>query len=477
MIGAEWISEPPSGREPAHSLVGGTKSSTPHFSDWEIDIINDLARDAAIDESSVDEYFIDDAPTPEFIDKYTGCELDLTQQGHSMVITCEAWQGIERTKEGAFYTPLQPSRATWKAAVHTDLLTKNKPPEQWGDRWTDKLSDRGKKAIENSAKYQHRIGQGYRTFLTLTMSPEWRAQIEKWDQMKRGQDDDNRKTIGNLATEFINTLQQRHRNGRTFQGHYRRAGKQQRGGGYYAKGTHFKGRIETATDSDRWTPIKWRQGFTLSGSGKPFQFVWVIENPENEQGERNPHIHLLMNWNVKLDQFHAWAMWIEKTWGKGFAKLERIKKPAAAANYMAKAANYLTKGTEGAQGPVRGNRYSVGKDARAPRARTVGVYWSDMIRDVIGEGVKAGREKWPKGLWFHRHGFGASSRAAWGELWAALNADGVKLRDAPKGLFAARLNNAAIKLWRKLNDYHAQATAALFEQAEDWANWERVVVH
>ncbi|MEW8050795.1 MAG: hypothetical protein AB2809_10490 [Candidatus Thiodiazotropha sp.] len=394
-----------------------------------------------------------------------------------MVITCEAWQGIERTKEGALYTPLQPSRATWKAAVHTDLLTKNKPPEQWGDRWTDKLSDRGKKAIENSAKYQHRIGQGYRTFLTLTMSPEWRAQIEKWDQMKRGQDDDNRKTIGNLATEFINTLQQRHRNGRTFQGHYRRAGKQQRGGGYYAKGTHFKGRIETATDSDRWTPIKWRQGFTLGGSGKPFQFVWVIENPENEQGERNPHIHLLMNWNVKLDQFHAWAMWIEKTWGKGFAKLERIKKPAAAANYMAKAANYLTKGTEGAQGPVRGNRYSVGKDARAPRARTVGVYWSDMIRDVIGEGVKAGREKWPKGLWFHRHGFGASSRAAWGELWAALNADGVKLRDAPKGLFAARLNNAAIKLWRKLNDYHAQATAALFEQAEDWANWERVVVH
>lgn len=181
-----------------------------------------------------------------------------------------------------------------------------------------------------------------------------------------------------------------------------------------------------------------------------------------------------MNWHVKLDQFHAWAMWIEKTWGKGFAKLERIKKPAAAAHYMAKAANYLTKGASGEQGPVRGNRYNVGKDARAPRARTVGVYWLDKIRDVIGIGMQVGRGNWPKGLWFHRHGFGASNRETWGRLWSTLKADGIKLEDAPKGLFAARLNNAAIKLWRKMNDYHAQATAMLFEQAEDWAKWERV---
>jgi hypothetical protein len=100
-----------------------------------------------------------------------------------------------------------------------------------------------------------------------------------------------------------------------------------------------------------------------------------------------------------------------------------------------------------------------------------------MIRDVIGVGVKAGRENWPKGLWFHRHGFGASNREAWGRLWAALKADGVKLEDAPKRLFAARLNNAAIKLWRQMNDYHAQATATLFEQAEDWMNWERVILN
>ncbi|MCM8885615.1 MAG: hypothetical protein LC541_20340 [Candidatus Thiodiazotropha sp.] len=456
--------------------VRGSKSSTGQFESWEIDVINDLAREVTLDEKNKDEYFLEDRPIPEFKVAYSEMELDLTEQGHYMVVTCEAWKGIEQTEEGALYTPLQPENATWKAVVHTDTLSKSKPPEQWGDRWTDKLSIRGKKAIEGSAKYQHKIGQGYRTFLTLTFTPEWRGQIEKWDQMKRGKDDENRKTIGNLSTDFINTLQQRHRNGITFPGHYRRAGKQQRGGGYQANGSAFKGRIDAASKSARWTPVKWREGFKLKGSGKPFQFVWVIENPENEQGEKNPHIHVLMNWGVKLDQFHAWAMWIEKAWGKGFAKLERIKKPAAAAHYMAKAANYLSKGTEGTQGQVRGNRYSVGRDARAPKARMVGMYWSDMIRDAIGVGVQAGREKWPKGLWFHRHGFGASNRAAWGHLWSVLKADGLRLRDAPKNLFAARLNNAAVKLMRQLNDYHSQVIESFFKEAVDWDGWERVTI-
>ncbi|MCU7933226.1 MAG: hypothetical protein KZQ90_20730 [Candidatus Thiodiazotropha sp. (ex Codakia rugifera)] len=466
--------------QPVPSLVGGSKSSTAQFENWEIDVINDLAKEASYNENDIQNYDVipdDDIALPVFKDQYSDLELDLNKHGQSLIITCESWRGIERTDEGLPYTPLIPDRATWKAVVQTDSLVKSKPPEHWGDRWTDRLSDRGKKAIENSAKYQHLIGQGYRTFLTLTLNEEWRAQIEKWDHMKRGEDDINRNTIGNLVTDFLNTLQQRHRNGRTFKGHYRRAGKQQSGGGYYAKGPHFNGRVETATATDRWTPIKWREGFTLGGSGKPFQYVWVIENPENSQGERNPHIHVLMNWCVKLDEFHAWANWIEKTWGKGFAKLERIKKPAAAANYMAKAANYLTKGVEGAQGPVRGNRYSVGKDARAPKARTVGVYWSDMIRDAIGVGVQAGREKWPKGLWFHRHGFGASNRNAWGQLMTALKADGLKFEPALKNLYAARFNNAAIKLLRRLNDYDTQATNALFQDAEDWDGWERVTIH
>ncbi|MEW8119968.1 MAG: hypothetical protein AB2792_22640, partial [Candidatus Thiodiazotropha sp.] len=171
--------------------------------------------------------------------QYSDLELDLNEHGQRLIITCESWRGIERTDEGLLFTPLIPEKATWKGVVETDSLVRCKPPEHWGDRWTDRLSDRGKRTIENSAKYQHILGQGYRTFLTLTFSKEWRAQIEKWDQMGQGIDDKTRKTIGNMVTEFINTLQQRHRNGRTFKDHYRRAGKQQTGGGYYAKGTHF----------------------------------------------------------------------------------------------------------------------------------------------------------------------------------------------------------------------------------------------
>lgn len=294
---------------PGSSLVRGSKSSTQpeyEWEDWEIDVINDLAYEAAenpeIDENNALE---SDLPIPEFKTAYADLENDLTKVGQSLVITCEAWKGIEKTDEGAFFTPLDPENATWKAVVHTDTLTQNKPPEHCGDRWTEKLSERGKKTIEASAKYMVKTGRGYRTFLTLTFTPEWRAQIEKWDLMKR--DEKNRSTIGKQATAFIKTLQQRHRNGITFPGHYRRAGKQQQGGGYYASGSQFKGRITTATSSTRWTPIKWRKSFTLKGNGQPFQFVWVIENPKNKDGGQNPHIHVLLNWGVKLDQFHAWA--------------------------------------------------------------------------------------------------------------------------------------------------------------------------
>ncbi|MEW8487252.1 MAG: hypothetical protein AB2705_18905 [Candidatus Thiodiazotropha sp.] len=463
--------------QPVPSLVRGSKSSTPKFDEWEIDVINDLASTAskADKEHQVIDYEIDDsAPIPEYKDQYSDLECNLDERGQRLIITCESWRGIEYTEEGNPYTPLIPERATWKAVVTTDTLSKGKPPEQWGDRWTERLSARGKRAIEDSAKYQHTLRQGYRTFLTLTFNPEWRSQIEKWDQMDRQSQNGERKTIGNLVTEFINTLQQRHRNGRTFGDHYRRAGKQQRGGGYQANGSHYRGRVQAATSSDRWTPIKRREGFRIGGSGRPFQFVWVIENPTNEYGERNPHVHILMNWHVKLDQFHAWSMWIEKTWGKGFAKLERIKKPAAAAHYMAKAANYLTKGAEGAQGLVRGNRYSVGADARAPKARLVGIYWSDMIRDVISTGMEAGREIWPRGLWFHRHGFGVNCREIWKRLMKVLKEDGVNLKPALKNLHAARFSNVAIRVLREMNNNELQANESLYREAVETGVYERV---
>jgi len=94
------------------------------------------------------------------------------------------------------------------------------------------------------------------------------------------------------------------------------------------------------------------------------------------QGEPNPHVHMLMRWRVDYRVFKAWSARIENLWGMGFAHLEKIKDGNAAAAYMMKAAGYLTKGKENengepSQGIVRGNRYGISKEARAPDWVTV----------------------------------------------------------------------------------------------------------
>jgi len=472
---------PPIGQPAAApSLVRGTKSSTGQYplDSWDIEEINQAAaKSAELDREEGTAHLINYIPGEALkspsVRPYAECETDLVKAGHCLSITCEQWKGIEKTDDGFYFTPLMPERADWRATAYNETLTKSKPPVQQGDRWTKRLSPRGKKAIENSALYMHKIGRGYRTFLTFTFTPEWRAQVEKWDATPRGTDDE-RKTIGNLITECLNTMQQRHRNGITFKNHWRRAGKKKKGESYTANGTVFKGQVTAWKNSSEWTPIAWREEFKLEGRRRPFNFVWVIENPTNEEGERNPHIHVLMNWHVKIDQFHAWSMWIEKTWGKGFAKLERIRKPSAAAGYMAKAANYISKGAEGEQGPVRGNRYSIGKDARAPKARIIGHYWSERIREAIRLGYESGRKQWPKNLWFHRHGFGATSKKAWGMLWTALKKDGIKLGDPPKGLAAASFSNNAAAYMRRHFNYHKMYIDNFFSEAEDLSSWEPV---
>ncbi|MES9897475.1 MAG: hypothetical protein ABW148_00435 [Sedimenticola sp.] len=465
----------------APSLVRGSKSSTGAF-ETDIDELNDvLSASAEFDreEGQDADYYPHEWQQQDFPEApgrmFCEYERDEIQSGKYISIECEQWRGIERTTEGLHFTPLNPELAVWKAAVVVEGRAGKAPPPQVGDRWTKRLSDRGKKQIEHSALYLHKTGQGYRTFLTLTMRPEWRAQVEKWDQMERGEE--GRSTIGRLATEFTNTLQQRYRNGKTFDGHYRRHGKQKTGGGYSSK----NGWVAAWNKSAKWTPIIWREGFKIPAQRQPFKFVWVIENPENESGERNPHIHLLMNWHVKLDQFHAWAGWIERTWGKGWAKLERIKKPAAAAHYMAKAANYLTKGSEGKQGPVRGNRYSVARDARAPKARFIGHYWTERIWEVLQAGREMTSEKRNKKIWFHKYGMGANCRKMWGSFWQALKKDGVKLGPPLPGLHAVRFCNAGAALLRKKFDWKSHYINTFFEDAESMlegsSNWEPVTAY
>ena len=441
-------------RGSANSLVGGTKSSTPENiravldsieqAEQEADWLDYYAQVAAQDNVEPETAHTQEQEA-DWLDYYAQVaaqdnvepETAHTQEqeaGRYVQLSCEQWRAIERDEDtGAPYTPLEPERAQWMATVTVETVGKQEPPRQQGDRITERLSQRAKKAIEYSSKYAWRMGKGYRTFLTLTFDEESRRELALHDHLGAFERPTPlthgpyipmkmRESIGSRVTKFLNVLQQRYRNGLTFTGHYRRAGKQNRKG-------------------PRWTPVKWREGFRIRAHHRPFWFVWVIENPTNEAGESNPHVHIMLNWGVKLDQFHAWSRWIEKTWGYGFAKLEKLKKPEAAANYMAKAAHYLGKGADGSQGIVRGNRYAVARDARPPASRRLGKYFADWLMDAVRVGQEAEREKIPKGLFFHKWGFGATTREAWGRIWKTLKADGWRWKEAGPPVLVQRVRS------------------------------------
>ncbi len=117
----------------------------------------------------------------------------------------------------------------------------------------------------------------------------------------------------------------------------------------------------------------------------PLDYMWVAEMPENEQGEKNPHVHVMMRWQVEQPVFRAWAERLEGIWKHGFAKLERIKTPQAASNYLLKAVGYLTKGGDSGQGIIRGNRYGISASARAPKWECIGEFYSDNFLAILGE--------------------------------------------------------------------------------------------
>ncbi|CAH6946993.1 conserved hypothetical protein [Vibrio chagasii] len=128
-----------------------------------------------------------------------------------------------------------------------------------------------------------------------------------------------------------------------------------------------------------------------------FHYIWVAECPANEDGEPNPHVHVLLKWNVEPKLFSAWAKRLEKIWGHGFAKLERIKKPKAAGSYIIKAVGYAAKGQDSDQGLIRGNRYNISKCTRAPKWECLASFEADNMTAVIKElGYKL--DQWKKPL-------------------------------------------------------------------------------
>ncbi|EIJ0948389.1 hypothetical protein N5280_004033 [Vibrio vulnificus] len=116
-----------------------------------------------------------------------------------------------------------------------------------------------------------------------------------------------------------------------------------------------------------------------------FHYLWVAECPANEDGEPNPHVHLLMDWEMPQALFSAWAGKIESLWGNGFAHVERIKKPEAAGTYIIKAVGYAAKGENANQGLIRGNRYNMAACSRAPKWETLLSFEADNMAGIISE--------------------------------------------------------------------------------------------
>ena len=119
---------------------------------------------------------------------------------------------------------------------------------------------------------------------------------------------------------------------------------------------------------------------------QPVRYCWVVENPLNERGQRNPHIHILMDWRVRFSAFASWAYRLESIWGQGFATLEKIKDTEVAGAYMAKAAGYISKSQgDNKQGPVKGNRYGISTRSRAPEWVCAGRYELGIMGSLIAD--------------------------------------------------------------------------------------------
>jgi hypothetical protein len=176
---------------------------------------------------------------------------------------------------------------------------------------------------------------GYSTFLTLTFDKEARQRLAL-----------NESTIQKETSRFFDSLQKVYRRG--------------------------------------WVAKTDLGNVRVPGSPKPLMYCWVAEKPKNKEGEDNPHLHILMSWKVPKALFRPWAARIEKLWGQGFGRLEKIKKPEMAGAYMAKAAGYMTKGADNAgQGEIKGNRYGISKESRAPEWELFGRYDMGIMPSLI----------------------------------------------------------------------------------------------
>ncbi|EGU45438.1 rolling circle replication-associated protein [Vibrio splendidus] len=302
---------------------------------------------------------------------------------------------------------LQLQKRDWSGQMRAQIVTQtpagNAPEANSGTRYTEKLTPKSVSNMFESGAYVAQCHEGFTTFLTLTFTPAQRHAI--FGAMDEGIDADGPFTPVEFERDTGDLIPGK-------DGLYTRLPKQP-----------FKiikpldtsiGR-ETSRFLDGSKKMFHRGWYTEDGDyvsgqfkAKPspfgpdrekadFHYMWVAESPMNEDGEPNPHVHLLLKWTVDIKHFKDWAKRLESLWGHGMAHIERIRQPKAASTYLIKAVGYAAKGNNADQGLIKGNRYSIAKVSRAPSWETLASFEADNITAVIRElGYKL--EQWKKPL-------------------------------------------------------------------------------
>ncbi|WP_208020496.1 rolling circle replication-associated protein [Vibrio viridaestus] len=257
----------------------------------------------------------------------------------------------------------------WSGQFKGQLVYKPRPsdapPSNNGDRYTEKLSTSAVTKIFESGAYVAQCHGGFSTFLTLTFTEAQRNEIFSGNV-----------TLGSEVSRFINAAKKMYRRGWDAD--------------YITLRNEESGKA--------FCPIS-KDGEKVCGYGNTadFHYVWVAECPANENGEANPHVHMILNWQVEEKLFWAWSQRLENIWGNGFAHIERIKFGKAASGYLIKAVGYAAKGGNADQGLIKGNRYNIARCSRAPKWEALASFDADNMAAIIKEcGYKL--QQWRKPL-------------------------------------------------------------------------------
>ncbi len=157
-------------------------------------------------------------------------------------------------------------------------------------------------------------------------------------------------------------------------------------------------------------------------------YLWVAENVRNE----NPHVHLLTNYAVPRSEFDAFAKHLESLWSHGFAKIERVRKPERAGQYLMKALKYTLKGSEDEQGTVTGNRYGISREI-LPTYEVIDLY--DCAKAVahlrtLKSAMTEEIEEMGSGVWLTPHGISFKAGTDLGQVKCVLDELGSDVHDS-----------------------------------------------